>query len=157
MIGTHIVTVPVKFAVPPTDRDAVYEAVGSLSGWNGLDRTVGTPDETLFDLRLDVNAKSVKDAVWQGEQMYPMFFGRLTRYGPALAGPIIAVSREEYLRATEEGCARPETLASEILACKPLEFRLITDIAGLSQQHPCEVLGDRHVSTFLVSPYSLET
>jgi hypothetical protein len=100
MIGTHIVTVPVKFAVPPTDRDAVYEAVGSLSGWNGLDRTVGTPDETLFDLRLDVNGKSVADAVKQGEQTYPMFFGRLTRYAPTLAGPIIAVSREEYLRAT---------------------------------------------------------
>ena len=31
---------------------------------------------------------------------YPMFFGRLTRYGPTLTGPIIAVSREEYLRAT---------------------------------------------------------
>lgn len=101
MIGTHIVTVPVNFGVPPTDRDAVYEAVGSLSGWNGLERTVGTPDETLFDLRLDVNAKSVAGAAKQGDEMYPTFFGRLRRYGPTLAGPITAVSRENYLRAPE--------------------------------------------------------
>jgi len=101
MIGTHIVTVPVKFAVPPTSRDAVYAAVGSLSGWNGLSRTVGSRDESLFDLRLDVNAKTVAEAVKSGEQMYPMFFSGLKRYGPTLAGPVVAVSREDYLRATE--------------------------------------------------------
>jgi hypothetical protein len=102
VIGSHIVTVPVRFALPPTSRDAVHRAVGSLSGWNGLDRTVGTPDEALFDLRLDVNAKSVPDAIKQGEQMYPLFFNGLKRYGPTLVGAVVAVSREDYLRATEQ-------------------------------------------------------
>jgi hypothetical protein len=96
-IGTHIVTVPVRFAVPPTSRDAVWQALAPLSGWNSLEPTVGTSDPTLFDLRLDVTANSEDEAVKKGAEMYPMFFDRLKRCDPKLAGPVTAVSREDYL------------------------------------------------------------
>src|SRR5437016_4123708 len=62
-IGTHIVTVPVKFGSPPTSRDAVWQAVGWLPGWNSLEPKVGTTDPTLFELRLDVTAASDAEAV----------------------------------------------------------------------------------------------
>jgi hypothetical protein len=101
MIGTHIVTIPIKFDTPPTSRYAVLAAVGSLSGWNGLDPTVGSSDPTLFDLRLDVNAKSTKEAITNAEGILPFFLGALRPYGPTVIGPVVAVSREDYLRATE--------------------------------------------------------
>lgn len=96
-ISTHIVTVPVKFVTPPTSRDAVWEALGPLPGWNSLEPRVGTNDPTLFDLRLDVNADSEDEAAKIGERMYPAFFGRLKSLGPQLEGPVSAVSREDYL------------------------------------------------------------
>jgi hypothetical protein len=55
----------------------------------------------LFDLRLDVNAKSTEDAKTNAEAILPFFLGGLKPYGPTVIGPVTAVSREDYLRATE--------------------------------------------------------
>lgn len=70
-----------------------------MSGWNGLDPKVGSGNPKLFDLRLDVNAKSNDEAVEAARGILPFFLGGLKPYGPTVVEPIIAVTREDYLKA----------------------------------------------------------
>jgi hypothetical protein len=61
----------------------------------------------LFELRLDVDAKSTKDAITNAEAILPFFLGGLKPYGPTVIGPVVAVTREDYLNASQPSTSNP--------------------------------------------------
>lgn len=93
----YLCFLPVKFGLPPWSRDDVHMALWSMPGWNMLERAIGDADPSHFELRLEVYADSVESAVKQAEQLRPMYFAKLQRYGPALQDEVSAMPYEDYL------------------------------------------------------------